>query len=68
MDMEKMPLSKTNPYLQNPITRKKLIARSVETSCGVEGINITLTQAKIKAAQFNIPRRGNKRIYQTIVK
>ena len=68
MDMEKMPLSKTNPYLQNPITRKKLIARSVETSCGVEGITITLTQAKIKAAQFTILRRGNKRIYQTIAK
>jgi hypothetical protein len=68
MDMEKMPLSKTNPYLQNPITRKKLIARSVETSCGVEGITITLTQAKIKGAQFSIPRRGNKRIYQTITK
>ncbi len=66
--MKKMPLSKTNPYLQNPITRKKLVARSVETSCGVEGITITLAQAKIKAAQFNIPRRGNKRIYQTIAK
>jgi hypothetical protein len=66
--MEKMPLSKTNPYLQDPVTRKKLVARSVETSCGVEEITITLTQAKIKAAQFNIPRRGNKRIYQTIVK
>jgi hypothetical protein len=66
--MEKIPLSKTNPYLQNPITRRKLIARSVETSCGVEGITITLTQAKIMAAQFHIPHRGNKRIYQTIVK
>jgi hypothetical protein len=32
------------------------------------GINISLTQAKIKAAQFNIPRRGDKRIYQTIAK
>lgn len=66
--MEKKTLSKTNPYLQDSVTRKKLIARSVETSCGVEGITITLAQAKIKAAQFNIPRRGNKRIYQTIAK
>jgi len=66
--MEKMPLSKINPYLQNPITRQQLIARSVETSCGVEGIAITLTQAKIRAAKFNIPRRGHKRIYQTIAK
>lgn len=62
--MERIPLSKTNPYLQNPVTKRTLIARSVETSCGVEGITITLAQAKIKAAQFKIPRRRNKRIYQ----
>ena len=66
--MEKMPLSKTNPYLKNPIIRQQLIARSVETSCGVEGIVITLTQAKIRAAKFNIPRRGQKRIYQAVAK
>ena len=61
--MENSPLSKTNPYLRNPATRKVLIARSVETSCGVEGITMTLAQAKIKAARFKILRR-KKRIYQ----
>ncbi len=31
-------LSSTNPYLIDPEQRKKLVKRSVETSCGVEGI------------------------------
>lgn len=36
--MKTKPLIETNPYLKNSVTRKKLIARSVRTSCGVEGI------------------------------
>lgn len=31
-------LINTNPYLKDEAKRKKLIARSVRTSCGVEGI------------------------------
>jgi hypothetical protein len=58
------PLIETNPYLKDPTTRAKVIARSVETSCRVEGINIKLEVAKAIASKFNIPRRGNKRIYQ----
>lgn len=64
MKIEKS-LIETNPYLTDPIIRAKVIARSVETSCGVEGIKIKLVDAKVIAAKFNIPRR-NKRIYQKI--
>ena len=38
--MKAEPLSKTNPYLKDKKKAKKLIERSVETSCGVEGIKI----------------------------
>ncbi len=62
--MDKKTLRQTNPYLQNITIRKALIARSVETSCGVEGIKTSLIQARLKSAQFNIPHRGNKRIFQ----
>lgn len=31
-------LAETNPYLKDPEMRKKLVRRSVRTSCGVEGI------------------------------
>jgi len=53
------PLTETNPYLRDPVERKKLIARSVRTSCGVEGIRprkegIQLVEIKI---------RSHKRIY-----
>lgn len=58
------PLIETNPYLKDPVIRAKVIARSVETSCGIEGIKIKLVSAKVIASQFDIPRRGRKRIYQ----
>lgn len=60
------PLIETNLYLRDPIIRAKIIARSVETSCGVEGIKLNLTAAKAIASRFDIPRRSIKRIYQTI--
>jgi hypothetical protein len=62
--MDKKTLRQTNPYLQNITIRKALIARSVETSCGVEGIKISLIQARSRSAQFDIPHRGAKRIFQ----
>ena len=55
--MKVKPLSETNPYLKDPVIRAKVIARSVETSCGVEGIKTT------KAAHIDIPSQGIKRIY-----
>lgn len=55
--MKTKPLIETNPYLQDPETRAKVIARSVETSCGVEGIKTK------KTVHIDIPSQGTKRIY-----
>lgn len=57
--MRPMPLSKTNPYLKTPAMRKMMVARSVKTSGGVEGIMVTVAS---KASKIKIPRR-KKRIY-----
>lgn len=43
-DMEKNSLLHTNPYLKDPALRRRLIERSVVTSCGVEGIKISFTE------------------------
>lgn len=56
--MKTKPLIETNPYLKNPKIRGELIARSVRTSCGVEGIKLA---PKVK---FEISDRKIKRIYQ----
>ncbi|MHB1948567.1 MAG: hypothetical protein ACYCQI_10705 [Gammaproteobacteria bacterium] len=58
--MKPRPLSETNHYLKTPVKRRELVARSVKTSGGVEGIKITIS----KAANIEIPRRKNKKIYQ----
>jgi len=60
MTMNKLPLTKTNPYLKDKATRKHLIQRSVVSSCRVEGINYDTNKAKIK-----IPSRGIKNIYKS---
>jgi len=52
----KKPLSETNPYLKDPAKRKKLIERSVTSSCGVEGIKVDLRHT----AKISIPRRNKK--------
>lgn len=59
--MKTKPLIETNPYLKDAVTRQKLIARSVRTSCGVEGIKAR----KEKVTRFEIPRRKDKNIYKT---
>jgi len=60
--MKTQLLINTNPYLKDAISRKKLIARSVRTSCGVEGI-----YEKHDACHgVKIPSRGKKKIYQTL--
>lgn len=58
--MKTEPLIKTNPYLQDPTERQRLIARSVETSCGVEGIKLNK-----KVRHLVIVNRKQKRIYKT---
>jgi hypothetical protein len=60
--MKTQPLIETNPYLKNAAMRKKLISRSVRTSCGVEGIK---TPSNI--VRFEIPRRKNKKIYKIAI-
>jgi len=60
--MKKKSLIETNPYLKNAAERKRLIARSVRTSSGVEGIKPkTGTNASIK-----ITRRRDKKVYKNI--
>ena len=48
--MKKIPLSKTNPYLKDPIKRREMIARAVKSSTAIEGVDITvnLTTGVIK--------------------
>jgi len=55
--MKPRPLSETNPYLKTPAMRKEMVARSVKTSGGVEGIKYSSEPSNIK-----IPRR-DKKIY-----
>lgn len=57
----KKSLIDTNPYLKDPEMRKKLVKRSVRTSCAVEGI-----AAKTDETKTIIIKKGTaKRIYQT---
>jgi len=59
--MKTKPLIETNPYMKDAATRKKLISRSVRTSCGVEGIKAPSSNV----IRFEIPRRKDKKIYKT---
>lgn len=52
------PLIETNPYLRDPVERERLIARSVRTSCGVEGI-----KSRPDAKPIQIKFRITKKIY-----
>lgn len=36
----KMPLSKTNPFIKDPIERERLVTRSVIISSRIEGVEI----------------------------
>lgn len=62
--MKAQSLVNTNPYLKDADNRQRLVARSVRTSCGVEGIRKKAGKPQV----FNIPSRGEKRIYQNIFK
>jgi hypothetical protein len=59
--MNTKPLIETNPYLEDEKARRKLVARSVRTSCGVEGIK----EKSVKSLQFLISHRKDKKIYNT---
>lgn len=55
-------LIETNPYLKDPITREKLIERSVTTSCGVEGIKVTTPH------NLKIPHDRTDKVYLEMLK
>ena len=60
--MKTKSLIKTNPYLKDAAKRKLLVARSVRSSCGVEGI-------QPKQDNINLPKithRKDKKIYKLI--
>lgn len=59
--MNKKTLIDTNPYLRTYEDRIRLVARSVRTSCGVEGIRSHSEEKKF----FNVPSRGIKKIFLT---
>ncbi|WP_131740710.1 MULTISPECIES: hypothetical protein [Legionella] len=59
--MKKQTLINTNPYLKDADNRKRLVQRSVRTSCGVEGIY----EKNLVLQSFNIPSQGKKKIYKT---
>lgn len=58
--MKKKTLLETNPYLKDPQVRKRLIAKSVKTSCAVEGIDVEDTIER----HVKIPQKADKRIYK----
>lgn len=61
--MKTKSLIKTNPYLQDAAQRKMLVARSVRSSCGVEGI-----EPKQDMVMPEITHRKDKKIYKHLKK
>jgi hypothetical protein len=62
--MKAQSLVNTNPYLKDADNRQRLVARSVRTSCGVEGIREKTGKSQV----FNVPSRGEKKIYKNTFK
>ena len=56
--MLKDQLNKTNPYLKDPIKRRKGLIISVASSCAIEGIHEVITEKDLDAIQHaqSIPR------------
>jgi hypothetical protein len=54
--MDKKSLNLTNPFLKIPGAMEVLVARSVKTSCGVEGIRVKNNNISTR----NITRRPKK--------
>lgn len=61
--MKRRPLSETNPHLKSLAKRRELVARSIRTSFGVEGIKINPSSKSVK---IEISRRKHKKIYERI--
>jgi len=56
--MSKNHLNKTNPYLKDPIKRRKGLMVSVASSCAIEGIYGAITEKDLDSVQHtqSIPR------------
>jgi hypothetical protein len=50
-------LAETNPHLRDPVERKRLIAKSVRSSCGVEGIKPNTSDIQPIEIKHRIPKR-----------
>lgn len=51
------PLIETNPFLKDPVERHKRIARSVRTSCAVEGIRESKSSPKAIQIKSRVPKK-----------
>jgi len=58
--MSKNQLNKTNPYLKDPIKRRKGLIISVASSCAIEGNYEAITEKDLDAIQHaqSIPRHN----------
>ena len=73
VNMKTKPLIETNPYLKDANMRRALVARSVRTSCGVEGIkkNSTASAARVDLQTYKrddqeiISKGVNEKIYKS---
>ena len=56
--MSKKHLNKTNPYLKDPVKRRKGLIISVASSCAIEGIYEAITEKDLDSIQHtqSIPR------------
>jgi hypothetical protein len=59
--MKRQTLLETNPYLKDPAEMRKLISRSVTTSCAVEGIRVEANAPTIQISR----RKKLKRIFKS---
>jgi len=61
--MSKNQLNKTNPYLKDPIKRRKGLITSVVSSCAIEGIYEVITEKDLDSIQHtqSIPRHNTSK-------
>ena len=57
--MSKNHLNKTNPYVRDPIKRRKGLMVSIASSCAIEGIYGAITEKDLNSVQHtqSIPRQ-----------
>ena len=50
-------LAKTNPYLRDPVTRERIVLKSVASSSAIEGIRAPFRKTAAKAKSASIPAK-----------